>query len=176
MRAQLGRGAVVERAVRQNLVAEKRRNSVKSASAAESSATAVHSTFIATGGCSAISRHSSARSTTRTMSRISAVSSTAPSMCAFSTSAVRFQQAGELEARAHAQILANLRGELLLALDPGARLPRAQARQSSPGRAGRMHRRGESPASSRTQGRGRWCGPWAWRRTMLPEQDRHPEC
>src|ERR1035437_5108935 len=63
-----------------------RRNSVKSTIWSESARTPCQSDFIFAGGCSAISRHSAARSTTRITSRISVVSSAAPAIRDFSTS------------------------------------------------------------------------------------------
>ena len=62
------------------LLRKNRTSSVKSATSAESAATAGQPARMSEGGCSAICSHSSERSTTSSRSRISRVSSAAPSM------------------------------------------------------------------------------------------------
>ncbi len=75
------------------LLRKERRNSVKSTTAEESCAAAVHSDFMAAGGLSAICRHSAARSTSRITSRISVVSRAAPAMRDSSRSVVMSSRA-----------------------------------------------------------------------------------
>ena len=93
---------------------------MKSAMPHESCATAFHSTLMAAGGLSAISRHSAARSTTSTTSRISVVSSAAPAIRDFSTSLVTSSKPEKSKRPAHAAELADFPSELLLILDPFA--------------------------------------------------------